>query len=183
MSNLKTQFQTILEAVKSVSAKPSYSESVGEPTEADLTKYKKAAKKMIQVIKDKSPDWKDEDGSVEKAFFDNMVAMKKGDLQEANIKESEKPRNLSLDDAMNSTMRKHSYEYDEDGIIYSFKDPLAPMVKNIRAGISKYVAVRGGLFRINKEGVKQKIQGNKEKSIGKNTQEIVIFQDGSTELI
>jgi hypothetical protein len=48
--------------------------------EKDKMKYKKAAKKMIQVIKDKAPDWKDEDGSVEKAFYDNMIKMKTGEL-------------------------------------------------------------------------------------------------------
>jgi ElaB/YqjD/DUF883 family membrane-anchored ribosome-binding protein len=52
----------------------------GDPSEDDLKKYKTAAKKMVDNIKARSPDWTDPNGEVEKAFYDNMVAMKKGEL-------------------------------------------------------------------------------------------------------
>ena len=38
------------------------------------------AEKMVDNIKARSPDWTDPNGEVEKAFYDNMVAMKKGEL-------------------------------------------------------------------------------------------------------
>jgi predicted Ser/Thr protein kinase len=73
--NIRNEFSIILEAVQKIKDEPTQTES-----EEDTTKYRKAAKKMIQMIKDKSPDWKDEDGSVEKAFYDNMIKMKNGEL-------------------------------------------------------------------------------------------------------
>lgn len=55
-------------------------EEEGEPTEDDLKRFRAAAKKMVQSIKDRAPDWEDPEGTVEDAFYDNMIAMKKGEL-------------------------------------------------------------------------------------------------------
>jgi hypothetical protein len=77
-------------------------------------------------------------------------------------------------------MKRYNYDYDEDGEIYSMTDPITAVVKNIRPGLSKYAAVRGGLFRIPEKGVELKLMGSSLKSIGKNSQTITVFQDGSS---
>lgn len=54
-------------------------EEYHEPTPAEVEKYRQSAKKMIQAIKDRSPNWEDTDGSVEQAFVDNITKMVRGD--------------------------------------------------------------------------------------------------------
>jgi len=56
-------------------------EGYHEPTEDEKTKFKAAASKMIATIKAKNPDWEDTDGSIEQAFFDNMIKLTRGDFQ------------------------------------------------------------------------------------------------------
>lgn len=57
------------------------SEGYHEPTEDELAQFKKAAAKMIQHIKSKSPNWTDSDGSVEAAFSDNMGKLTRGEFR------------------------------------------------------------------------------------------------------
>lgn len=55
-------------------------EGYHEPSTEELARFKDAAAKMIAVIKEKSPDWEDTAGSIEQAFFDNMIKLTKGDF-------------------------------------------------------------------------------------------------------
>lgn len=56
-------------------------EGYHEPSEDELKQFKRAAAKMIDHIKKKSPDFDDSDGSVAQAFEDNMRKLTRGEFK------------------------------------------------------------------------------------------------------